>query len=159
MGKEIERKFLVNGNEWRDGVSPVHTCQGYLVIDSDRTIRVRLQEERAFLTIKGKTEGISRSEYEYEIPAADARELLDGLCLQPYIEKNRYEIFHAGLKWEVDEFLKDNYGLVVAEVELESEEQQVDLPPWVGEEVSRDPRYGNANLVSNPYAKWGRKSR
>ncbi|HBG05496.1 MAG: adenylate cyclase [Geobacteraceae bacterium GWC2_58_44] len=154
MGKEIERKFLVNGNQWRVGSKAAHTCQGYLVMAGECTVRVRLQEEQAFLTIKGKPEGITRLEYEYRIPAADARELLARLCLQPYIEKNRYDVMHAGVKWEVDEFLKENEGLVVAEVELESEEQLIDLPPWVGEEVSGDPRYSNANLVKNPYSRW-----
>jgi len=156
MGKEIERKFLVKSNEWRDeNTPPIHTVQGYLAASSDCTVRVRLQGERAFLTIKGKTERMTRPEYEYQIPAADARELLDTLCLQPCIEKNRYEVKYAGKKWEVDEFFKENQGLVLAEIELESEEEQVELPPWVGEEVTMDHRYSNACLARDPFSRWG----
>jgi CYTH domain-containing protein len=114
--------------------------------------------EKAFLTIKGKSRGLSRPEYEYEIPVADAKEILDRLCQQPYIEKNRYKVAYAEMEWEIDEFLKENQGLIVAEVELESEEQQIEMPPWVGEEVSDDPRYSNANLVKHPYAQWGKGS-
>ena len=156
MGKEVERKFLVTGNEWREGSRAVHTCQGYLAMTDDCTVRVRLQEEKACLTIKGRPQGISRLEYEYEIPIDEAKELLAGLCMQPYIEKNRYEVMYAGMKWEVDEFLKENEGLIVAEVELQSEDQQIELPPWIGAEVSGDPRYGNASLVRNPYSRWGK---
>jgi len=155
MAKEVERKFLVHGDDWRDGHVAIHICQGYLVSAADCTVRVRLKGEAAFLTVKGKAEGITRLEYEYEIPPVDAKEMLARLCLQPYVEKNRYEIVHAGVKWEVDEFLKENEGLIVAEVELEAEDQKIDFPPWVGAEVSRDPRYGNYQLVQHPYAKWG----
>jgi adenylate cyclase len=154
MGEEIERKFLVKGDQWRQGKKATHTCQGYLAITDDCTVRVRLQEKEAFLTIKGKSEGISRREYEYGIPVADAREMLARLCPQPHIEKNRYKVTHAGIEWEVDEFLKENRGLVVAEVELESEDQEIELPPWVGKEVSDDSRYSNANLARHPFSKW-----
>lgn len=154
MGKEIERKFLVKGNDWRNNGEPVPTCQGYLVSEKECTVRVRLMGGEAFLTIKGKTEGISRSEYEYPIPVADAKEMLAGLCTRPLIEKHRYRITYAGMEWEVDEFFNENQGLIVAEVELESEDQQVELPPWVGEEVSHDPRYTNASLVKHPYSSW-----
>jgi len=153
MGNEIERKFLVNGNQWREGSKPVHICQGYLLCEPNRTIRIRLMGEQAFLTVKGRAEGILRPEYEYEIPLADAKELL-GLCLQPYVEKNRYNVMHAGMKWEIDEFLMENLGLMVAEIELPSADQQFDLPAWVGAEVSDDPRYSNANLVKHPFSKW-----
>ena len=153
MGREIERKFLVKGNQWREGNKVVYICQAYLLCETERTIRVRLMGEHAFLTVKGSHEGISRLEFEYEIPLADAKEML-GLCLQPYVEKNRYEVMHAGMKWEVDEFLKENQGLIVAEVELASADQQFDLPPWAGAEVSYDCRYSNANLVKNPFSKW-----
>lgn len=157
MGKEIERKFLVQSNEWRNGYSRrLHTCQGYLTSGVDCTIRVRLQEDRAFLTIKGRSERMTRPEYEYEIPAGDARELLDTLCLQPYIEKDRYEVLYAGKKWEVDEFFGENQGLILAEVELESEQEQVELPAWVGEEVTYDSRYSNACLAQEPYSRWGK---
>ena len=157
MGEEIERKFLVTGNEWKADRKGVHTCQGYLATGNDSTVRVRIMGEKAFLTIKGKTEGLSRSEYEYEIPVSDADEMLAQLCQQPYIEKYRYRVEYAGMEWEVDEFLKENEGLIMAEVELESEEQQVELPVWAGEEVSHDPRYRNVNLMKHPYSKWGKK--
>jgi adenylate cyclase len=157
MGTEIERKFLVTGEQWREGAKVIHTCQGYLATSADCTVRVRVQEDKAYLTIKGRTEGVSRLEYEYPIPVTDANELLERLCQQPYIEKIRHEVMHAGRKWEVDEFLKENQGLIVAEIELESDDQQIDLPPWVGEEVSDDPRYRNSNLVRHPYSQWEKK--
>lgn len=153
MAKEIERKFLVNGDAWKRSKGTLYR-QGYLSTVKERTVRVRLEGERAVLTIKGITRGATRAEFEYEIPFEDAEQLLDDLCERPLIEKTRYKIEHAGLTWEVDEFLNENAGLVVAEVELESEDQQFDLPEWLGEEVTRDPRYYNANLVSHPFTKW-----
>ena len=153
MAKEIERKFLVNGDAWKRSKGTLYR-QGYLSTVKERTVRVRLEGERAVLTIKGITRGATRAEFEYEIPFEDAEQLLDDLCERPLIEKTRYKIEHAGLTWEVDEFLNENTGLVVAEVELESEDQQFDLPEWLGEEVTRDPRYYNANLVSHPFTKW-----
>lgn len=154
MGKEIERKFLVRGDGWRHGSKCVYCCQGYLLSDRNCTVRVRIIGEQAYLTIKGKTVGITRLEYEYGIPVDDAQDMLNHLCLRPLIEKYRYIIMYSGIKWEVDEFLKDNEGLIVAEVELESEDQKIDLPLWVGQEVSHDPRYHNANLAKYPYSQW-----
>lgn len=155
MNKEIERKFLVEdqGNEsWRQAeYSEIR--QGYLSIDKERTVRVRTAGDAAYLTIKGITERATRAEYEYPIPVAHAGEMLDGLCLRPVIEKRRYRVEYGGLVWEVDEFFGDNAGLIVAEVELESEQQVFDKPPWAGEEVTDDPRYYNANLVNNPYTR------
>ncbi|MCM0082428.1 CYTH domain-containing protein [Geomonas sp. Red32] len=156
MAKEIERKFLVTGDEWREGAAAIHTRQGYLSSGPECTVRVRLQGEKAFLTIKGKTQGVSRDEYEYPIPPEDAAEMLDNLCPSPQVEKNRYHVTYAGIQWEVDEFLADNAGLIVAEVELESEDQQVELPPWAGEEVSHDPKYRNVSLVRHPFSTWGK---
>ena len=153
MGQEIERKFLVNGDEWRSG-KVAHTCQGYLVTGNDTTVRVRLKDDKGYLTIKGKAEGISRLEYEYEIPIADAKDIMDRLCMKPLIEKKRYEVEHLGILWEVDEFFGENEGLIVAEVELESEDQQVELPSWVGKEVSDDRRYSNLSLVRYPFSQW-----
>jgi adenylate cyclase len=157
MGTEIERKFLVTDQSWRNGVKAMHTSQGYLATGEECTVRVRVQEDRAYLTIKGKTEGVSRLEYEYPIPISDANELLERLCHQPVIEKMRYEVMHAGRKWEVDEFLKENQGLIVAEIELDSDDQRIDLPPWAGREVSDDPRYRNSNLARHPYSQWEKK--
>jgi CYTH domain-containing protein len=152
MATEIERKFLVEGNPWRPGTG-VPYCQGYLNRDKERTVRVRIAGDKAFLTIKGVTRGASRAEFEYPIPVADAQELLK-LSDGPIIQKNRYVIEHEGSRWEVDEFLGDNAGLVVAELELTSEDQPFSHPPWLGREVTDDSRYFNASLASNPYSKW-----
>lgn len=156
MNKEIERKFLVedkNADSWRNAIYS-EIRQGYLSVDKQRTVRVRIAGDAAYLTIKGITAGATRAEYEYPIPVAHAREMLDDLCLRPLIEKWRYRVGYGGLVWEVDEFYGDNAGLIVAEVELKSAQQVFDRPPWAGEEVTDDPRYYNANLVNHPYTKW-----
>jgi adenylate cyclase len=155
MSVEIERKFLVRGDDWRMGAVSTLCRQGYLSSGPGRTVRVRVAGEHATLTIKGPPRGIARPEFEYEIPVAEANELLDTLCEQPLIEKIRHVVAYDGFAWEIDEFQGDNAGLVVAEVELEREHQDVSLPPWVGEEVTGDPRYYNASLVRNPYSRWG----
>ena len=154
MGKEIERKFLIGNDSWREGASGTTYRQGYLSTVKERTVRVRIINEKGFLTIKGITIGVTRMEFEYEIPASEATEMLDELCKNPIIEKTRYKISHAGLTWEVDEFAGVNQGLIVAEVELKNEDQTIVLPLWVGEEVSGDPRYFNTNLIANPYTTW-----
>ena len=153
MGQEIERKFLVQGDSWRTGGGkPVR--QGFLHNEVESTVRVRISGKRAFLTIKGSATGITRLEFEYEIPLQDANEMLDKLCQKPLIEKIRYEVFEGGFKWEIDEFLGENAGLVVAEIELEDENQEFTKPDWLGREVSDDARYLNANLIKNPYCQW-----
>lgn len=154
MGKEIERKYLIKDDTWRKNASGTTYRQGYLSTVKERTVRVRTIDDKGFLTIKGITIGATRREYEYEIPMVDANEMLDELCEKPIIEKTRFKISHAGLTWEIDEFAGVNQGLIVAEVELESEDQNIDFPPWVGEEVSGDPRYFNSNLIANPFANW-----
>ena len=154
MAVEIERKFLTTGSSWKDGAHGVPYRQGYLCLDPARTVRVRIAGDRAFLTIKGTSEGAARSEFEYAIPVDNARQLLDELCHRPQIEKVRYRIDYAGLTWEVDEFLGENAGLVLAEVELESPDQAVEQPPWIGREVTEDPRYYNAWLSQHPYSGW-----
>ena len=154
MGKEIERKYLIKDDTWRKDASGTTYRQGYLSTVKERTVRVRTIDDKGFLTIKGITIGATRREYEYEIPTADANEMLDELCEKPIIEKTRFKISHAGLTWEIDEFSGVNQGLIVAEVELESEDQNIDFPPWVVEEVSGDPRYFNSNLIANPFANW-----
>lgn len=154
MGKEIERKYLIKEDTWRKNASGTTYRQGYLSTVKERTVRVRTIDDKGFLTIKGITIGATRREYEYEIPMADANEMLDELCEKPIIEKTRFKISHAGLTWEIDEFAGVNQGLIVAEVELESEDQNIDFPPWVGEEVSGDPRYFNSNLIANPFVNW-----
>jgi adenylate cyclase len=154
MAQEIERKFLVNDESWRAGAAGTLYRQGYLSTDPERTVRVRLEGSRGVLTIKGPTRGLVRAEFEYPIPAAEAAALLDSLCLRPLIEKTRYRIDFAGHTWEIDEFAGDNAGLVLAEVELASAGEAVELPPWAGKEVSDDPRYYNANLVHHPFRSW-----
>ena len=152
MASEIERKFLVHGAGWREGTRQ-RLCQCYLNRDKERTVRVRIAGDQAFLTIKGVTRGATRAEFEYEIPMQDAEQLLE-LSDGPILEKNRYVLVHEGSRWEVDEFLGDNAGLVVAEIELESEEQPFSRPPWLGQEVTHDSRYYNSNLAGHPYREW-----
>lgn len=152
MATEIERKFLVTGNAWRQD-DAISYCQGYLNRDKGRTVRVRVAGDHGYLTIKGETSGTSRAEYEYEIPLADAEELLK-MCDGPLVQKIRHLVVHNGFIWEVDEFLGDNAGLVVAEIELESEDQPFDRPEWVGDEVTDDSRYYNSNLAVTPFCRW-----
>jgi adenylate cyclase len=155
MGIEIERKFLVTGTTWRQGAG-VRFSQGYLNRDKERTVRVRLAGEKAFLTIKGISVGASRAEFEYEIPAADAEQLLK-LSDGPVIEKIRRFIQLESVTWEVDEFLGENAGLVVAEIELQSEDQAFARPEWLGEEVTHDARYFNSSLATKPFTRWHAK--
>ena len=152
MPLEIERKFLVTGHAWRtaDGV-PYR--QGYLNRDKQRTVRVRLAGEQAFLTIKGVSTGATRVEFEYEIPVGEAAQLLS-LCDGPLIEKTRHRIPLGAHVWEVDEFHGDNTGLVVAEIELGSEDEAFVRPSWLGEEVTQLRRYYNNALASHPYSRW-----
>ncbi len=154
MAKEIERKFLVTGEDWRAMAQGTRYRQGYLSTVKERTVRVRTIDDKGFLTVKGVSVGATRSEYEYEIPAADADEMLDDLCEKPIIEKNRYKIPIGDVTWEVDEFLGVNDGLIVAEVELRSEDQSFPKPDWIGDEVTGDPRYFNANLIARPFSTW-----
>lgn len=159
MGQEIERKFLVTGDGWRTNIG-AHYRQGYLNLDKARTVRVRTVhylasgEQHGYLTIKGKSVGASRTEYEYEISVVDAHELLDQLCHRPLIEKVRHRIPQGALTWEIDEFLGENSGLVVAEIELSHADQPFEQPDWLGQEVTADPRYFNSSLVEHPFAQW-----
>jgi len=152
MGKEIERKFMVKEGAWRNAKGTRYR-QGYLNSAKERNVRVRTMEDKAYLTIKGIAIGASRMEFEYEIPLKDANELLE-ICEKPLIEKTRYKVQEGGFVWEVDEFFRENQGLIVAEVELESEDQEFPKPDWVREEVTGDPRYFNSNLIKNPYTNW-----
>ena len=153
MALEIERKFLLKEDTWRSEQGTRYR-QGYLNSVKERTVRVRTIGDKGYLTIKGASRGPVRTEYEYEIPVAEAEAMLDGLCEKPLIEKKRYKIEFKGLIWEVDEFFGENQGLIVAEVELEKEDQAFLKPEWVGEEVTGDPKYFNANLIHNPYQNW-----
>jgi CYTH domain-containing protein len=154
MAQEIERKFLLAGEGWRGLAEGIAYRQGYLCAGKERSVRVRIAGDRGFLTIKGATIGAARSEYEYEIPLTDAREMLDALCPQPQIEKKRYSIPYRGFIWEIDEFFGLNQGLIVAEIELEREDQPFERPNWIGEEVTGDTRYYNAALCAAPYTTW-----
>lgn len=156
MATEIERKFLIADAGWKQAAATggVSYRQGYLSASVERTVRVRVAGDKGFITVKGRSSGISRAEFEYEIPLADAQTMLDTLCLKPLIEKLRYQVEFAGHLWEIDEFLGDNEGLVVAEVELRDAAESVQLPSWAGREVSDDPRYFNSNLISHPYRMW-----
>lgn len=153
MGTEIERKFTVSSMEWLSEAVGERLQQGYLSTDPERTVRVRLVGERAWLTIKGQTVGASRPEFEYAIPASDARTLLR-LCLPPLIDKTRHRVLFAGHTWEVDVFHGENDGLVIAEVELEREDEAVRLPAWLGQEVTGNPAYYNSSLIQRPYQTW-----
>jgi adenylate cyclase len=158
MALEIERKFLVTGKGWRGSWPMTPIRQGYLSIDPERAVRVRVAGDRAFLTVKGRPAGgagLQRPEFEYEIPPADAESLLAELCLRPLIVKSRHHVTFQGAQWEVDEFAGENAGLVLAEIELARVDQPIELPDWAGAEVTTDPRYTNASLVRHPYRTWG----
>lgn len=154
MGKEIERKFLVKDTSILKGKEGTPFHQGYLSTDKDRIARVRIMGNNAVMTFKGSSAGLARLEYEYSIPEEDAAEILEKLCLQPTITKDRYRIPYKGFIWEVDVFHRENEGLIIAEIELEDEEQEFTIPEWVGREVTGDPRYYNAYLVSRPFKIW-----
>lgn len=156
MGTEIERKFLVRTDVWRLLAEGSRCRQGYLNLDKNRTVRVRTIDETGFITVKGSSKGAVRDEFEYEIPLADADAMLNKLCHIPIVEKMRYRIAYGGLTWEVDEFTGVNEGLIVAEVELEKEDQPFEKPTWVGSEVTGISKYYNANLVKQPFCQWKR---
>ena len=154
METEIERKFLLKDDTWRSSARGTRYRQGYLNSAKECTVRVRTTGGSGYLTIKGPNKGATRIEYEYDIPESDATAILDELCQKPIIEKKRYKIDFAGLVWEVDEFFGENTGLIIAEVELESEDQCFAKPEWIGAEVTGDPKYYNANLMAHPYTRW-----
>ncbi|MGB1206319.1 MAG: CYTH domain-containing protein [Chitinophagales bacterium] len=153
MGIEIERKFLVTNESWKEKTKGILYRQGYLNSEKTRTVRVRTIEEKGFLTIKGISIGAKRAEYEYEIPLADAIALLK-MCEKPIISKHRHKLDFEGMVWEIDEFHGENEGLIIAEIELESETQAFAFPEWLGQEVTHDIKYFNSNLIKNPFSKW-----
>ena len=157
MGIEIERKYLIKEDLWPavDKGKGIYYKQGYLLTDPNKTIRVRISDRNAFLTIKGISKGATRLEFEYEIPLKDAQELLDAFSTSS-ISKIRYEVEYAGKIWEVDEFLEDNQGLFVAEIELESETESFEIPGWIGKEVTEEIKYYNSNLSMKPFTTWGK---
>ena len=153
MPTEIERKFLVCGDDWKMSPS-TYFCQGYLNRDKHRTVRIRIAGDQGILTIKGLTTGASRPEFEYDVPLEDAQAMIN-LCEGSVVEKNRHIVQHAGHIWEVDQFLGDNLGLVVAEIELQSEDESFETPSWIADEVTEDRKYFNSNLSVHPYKDWG----
>lgn len=155
MAIEIERKFLLQNDTWKSVARPgVRYRQGYLCDSGPASVRVRIGGQQAYLNIKSATLGVQRSEYEYEIAMEEAEELLAQLARKPLVEKTRYCVAHAQHIWEIDVFEGDNAGLVVAEIELRSADESFERPPWLGAEVSDDPRYYNVCLVEHPYKDW-----
>lgn len=162
MGTEIERKYLVHHAQWQSHKQHLlrqfpdlgqRYCQGYIPTANDTTARLRIAGKRGYLTLKSKVVGYTRAEYEYEIPAADAREMLDNFCNKPLVEKYRYRFEEAGSIWEVDEFIGENEGLIIAEVELDREDRQIELPDWIDRQVN-DKKYFNSYLSQHPYSQW-----
>ncbi len=154
MGLEIERKFLIDKNVLGPLKNGYQIKQGYIKTVDFTTVRVRIRDKEAFLTLKSKNKGTTRLEFEYPIPLQDANEMLENLCQSALVEKTRYLVEHEGHTWEVDIFEGANQGLIIAEIELKSEDESFVLPKWVKEEVSHDARYYNSNLIEHPYSKW-----
>lgn len=154
MALEIERKFLLKNDSWKEDYSGTIYRQGYIGGQKGVTVRVRIAGDHGFLTIKGPTEGIGRLEFEYQIPTRDADEMLSKLCQESIIEKTRYKIGFAQKTWEIDIFHGVNQGLILAEIELDHEDQQFEKPPWLGQEVTGDKRYFNSYLARHPYSTW-----
>lgn len=153
MGTEIERKFLPSNYDWKTLTVGIEYRQGYLCSDQQRTVRVRIAGDKGLLTIKGRSRGFTRTEYEYPIPRKDAHHILETMCGN-LVEKKRYTISYKGFLWEVDEFSGLNQGLVVAEIELTSEDQVFEIPEWIGKEVTGELRYSNSQLAIRPYSTW-----
>lgn len=150
MGIEIERKFLVITEDWRDSAGPGRRfCQGHIARTDGASVRIRRADDRAYITVKGERVGIMRPEFEYEIPVDDAEDMLKSLCMRPLLEETRYRVPHKGLIWEVDVFEGSAEGLVLAEVELDRVDQPVAVPAWAGDEVSDDPRYRNVAIAAS----------
>lgn len=155
MPIEIERKFLLANEDWRDEVvRSSRIRQGYLGKIDKASVRIRVQGDKANINVKSATLSMRRMEYEYEIPLDEAEEMLDQLCAHPQVDKTRYIVERGQHVWEIDEFYGDNSGLIVAEVELADEHESIDKPIWLGQEVTADPRYYNVNLVKHPFSQW-----
>ncbi len=155
MGIEIEKKFLLRNDNWRSNVvKSIAFRQGYLAGSEKSSVRIRIEGQKANINIKGATLGVTRREYEYSIPLDDADELLSSLCDGPLIEKIRNYVMVDDKQWEIDEFRGDNEGLIVAEIELQNENEAFNKPDWLGAEVSDDKRYYNSVLVNHPYKNW-----
>ena len=155
MAIEIERKYLVKDCSYKSCAKGYLYKQGYLLSDPEKVVRVRIISKKGYITIKSKVIGITRFEYEYEIPLEDAEEMLNLLCEKPIIEKHRYKCDYMGFTWEIDEFHGHNEGLILAEIELEDENCVFSKPEWIGEEVTGITKYYNSNLAKHPYSEWG----
>ncbi|NOZ13677.1 MAG: CYTH domain-containing protein [Acidobacteria bacterium] len=158
MGREIERKFLVKDTSWENEAPGIPCIQGYLSLDPDRVVRVRIMGKDARITIKSRISNRIRREFEYPIPLEDAEEMLEKLALGSLIDKTRHFIDFKGHTWEIDRFEGENSGLIIAEVELAGVDEEVELPPWIGMEVTDDPRYLNISLCQTPYSSWNVKT-
>ncbi|MDA7501922.1 CYTH domain-containing protein [Chitinophagales bacterium] len=156
MGLEIERKYLVQGDAWRKEAKAVLFVQGYILAEKDRVVRIRLEGEKAKITIKQELTSRVRNEYEYAIPVEDAEEMLENLCAKPLIKKHRHFLNFEEHEWVIDEFMGENEGLIVAELELNDAEQEFPKPQWLGEEVTEDKRYYNAVLSQFPFKRWAK---
>ncbi len=154
MAVEIEKKFLLKYFPSDLLSTPKHICQGYMLREKDKVVRIRIADDQGYLTIKGKTVNSARKEFEYSLPVSDAREMLSEFCVDTLIEKKRYHIDYKGFEWVIDLFSGKNKGLIVAEIELDSIDQEFEKPKWIGLEVTHDPRYFNSNLVDCPYSEW-----
>ena len=154
MAKEIERKFLIDMSYVNELSGGRRISQGYISTSDKTVVRVRIKGDEAFLTLKGEIKGFTCSEYEYQIPLADAEKIIDELCSDGTVDKTRYEVAHGGHTWEIDVFHGKNEGLAVAEVELQDESENIELPKWVVREVTGDVKYFNVSLLNNPYSKW-----
>ncbi|THB75373.1 MAG: CYTH domain-containing protein [Gammaproteobacteria bacterium] len=155
MGIEIEKKFLLNNDEWKKEAGDGEQFrQGYMSGSNRSSVRIRVAGDKANINIKSATLGVTRKEYEYEIPVEDANEMLDSMCERPFIEKRRFFIKRGPHTWEIDVFEGDNEGLIVAEIELKDPDEPFDIPGWIGEDVSEDPKYYNVCLVNHPYKDW-----
>lgn len=155
MGTEIERRFLLRDDSWRPARKTVSCLQGYLACGPPTAVRVRIMDAAAKINAKRLTTEISREEYEYDVPLEDAQEILDRLCIGTIIEKWRHYVDFKGFTWEIDEYEGANAGLITAEIEMTHEEQEFPMPPWIGDEISSDPRYLNSSLAEHPYCEWG----
>lgn len=155
MGVEIERKYLVNKNTWDEVIKDNRHFikQGYILNNPDKIIRIRLTDDKGYINIKGLSTGASRPEFEYQIPEEDAKELLANFCASG-TTKIRNKVLYKGKLWEVDEFLEDNEGLIIAEIELTSDDEPFDLPEWIAKEVTGEEKYYNSNLSVHPFKKW-----
>jgi len=155
MADEIERKFLVSGDEWRAAIVRTRAIkQGYLANTDDCSVRIRVADDEGYISVKSAGLEIARKEYEYAIPLSDAVEMLDLFCTGNRIDKTRFHVAHQGREWEVDVFDGENRGLVLAEIELSAVDEEVEVPDWAGIEVSGDPRYLNSNLSTEPFSTW-----